>query len=73
MYRVYAQRRGDWKHLMDEKGRLFFLFSAVLAIAQTNLRKMLAFASMSHVGLVLLGIASFSIQGVQGIAVRLKK
>ncbi len=38
----------------------------MLAIAQTNLRRMLAYASISHVGLVLLGIASFTIQGFQG-------
>ncbi|MCU7938946.1 MAG: NADH-quinone oxidoreductase subunit M [gamma proteobacterium symbiont of Bathyaustriella thionipta] len=42
------------------------LYGAVLAITQTNLRKMLAFSSVSHVGLVILGIASFSTQGIQG-------
>ncbi|MCU7837364.1 MAG: NADH-quinone oxidoreductase subunit M [gamma proteobacterium symbiont of Taylorina sp.] len=42
------------------------LYGAVLAITQTNLRKMLAFSSVSHVGLVILGIASFSVQGIQG-------
>ncbi|MCN4143680.1 MAG: NADH-quinone oxidoreductase subunit M [Thiohalomonas sp.] len=42
------------------------LYGAVLAISQTNLRKMLAFSSVSHVGLVILGIASFSTRGIQG-------
>lgn len=42
------------------------LYGAVLAVSQTNLRKMLAFSSVSHVGLVILGIASFSTQGLQG-------
>ncbi|MCW8928967.1 MAG: NADH-quinone oxidoreductase subunit M [Gammaproteobacteria bacterium] len=42
------------------------LYGAILAISQTNLRKMLAFSSVSHVGLVILGIASFSTQGLQG-------
>lgn len=42
------------------------LYGAILAITQTNLRKMLAFSSLSHVGLVVLGIASFSTQGIQG-------
>ncbi len=42
------------------------LYGAILAISQTNLRKMLAFSSVSHVGLVILGIASFSTQGIQG-------
>ncbi len=42
------------------------LYGAVVALAQTNLRRMLAFSSISHVGLVLLGLASFNIQGIQG-------
>ncbi len=42
------------------------LYGAILAVSQTNLRKMLAFSSVSHVGLVILGIASFSTQGLQG-------
>jgi NADH-quinone oxidoreductase subunit M len=42
------------------------LFGAVAALAQTNLRRMLAYSSLSHVGLVVLGIASFNLQGVQG-------
>jgi len=42
------------------------LYGAILAVSQTNLRKMLAFSSLSHVGLVILGISSFSTQGLQG-------
>ncbi len=47
-------------------GVIGLLYGALAALAQTNLRRMLAFASLSHVGLVVLGIASFSIYGVQG-------
>jgi len=42
------------------------IYGALAALAQTNLRRMLAFASISHVGLIVLGIASFNIQGIQG-------
>jgi NADH-quinone oxidoreductase subunit M len=44
---------------------------AVVALAQTNLRHMLAYASLSHVGLVLLGIASFTPQGLEGAVLQL--
>jgi NADH-quinone oxidoreductase subunit M len=47
------------------------LYGAVTALAQTNLRRMLAYGSISHVGLVLLGIASFSLQGLQGAVFQL--
>lgn len=52
--------------LLAGLGIMGVLYGAVLAISQTNLRKMLAFSSVSHVGLVILGIASFSTQGLQG-------
>lgn len=52
--------------LLAGLGIMGVLYGAILAISQTNLRKMLAFSSVSHVGLVILGIASFSIQGIQG-------
>jgi NADH-quinone oxidoreductase subunit M len=47
-------------------GVIGLLYGAVVALAQTNLRAMLAYASLSHVGLVLLGIAAFNLQGIQG-------
>ena len=42
------------------------LYGAIMALAQTNLRRLLAFASVSHVGAVVLGFASFTEQGTQG-------
>ncbi|KRT56234.1 complex I subunit 4 family protein [endosymbiont of Ridgeia piscesae] len=56
----------EFHWLLAGLGVMGILYGAVLAIAQTNLRRMLAYASISHVGLVLLGIASFTIQGFQG-------
>lgn len=52
--------------LLAGLGTVGILYGAVTALVQTNLRRMLAYAGLSHVGLVLLGIASFSIQGIQG-------
>ncbi len=57
--------------LLAGLGVFGLLFGAVAALAQTNLRSMLAYASLSHVGLVLLGIASFNLQGVQGAVLQL--
>lgn len=52
-------------------GVIGLVYGAVAALAQTNLRAMLAYASVSHVGLVLLGIAAFTLQGVQGAVLQL--
>jgi NADH-quinone oxidoreductase subunit M len=57
--------------LLAALGVASILFGAAAALAQTNLRRMLGYASLSHVGLVVLGIASFNLQGVQGAVLQL--
>jgi len=52
--------------LLAGLGVIGILYGAIVALNQSNLRRMLAYSSISHVGLVVLGIASFNIQGIQG-------
>lgn len=59
-----AARDAHW--LLAGIGGLTLLYAAVSALAQSNLRRALAFAAISHVGLVLIGLAAFSPLGRQG-------
>ncbi|MDH5783978.1 MAG: NADH-quinone oxidoreductase subunit M [Chromatiales bacterium] len=59
-----AAQQFHW--LLAGLGVIALLYGALMALVQTNLRRMLAFSSMSHVGLVVLGLASFNIEGIQG-------
>jgi len=52
--------------LLAGLGVIGILYGAIVALNQSNLRRMLAYSSISHIGLVVLGIASFNIQGIQG-------
>ena len=56
---------GSLTALLVGLGTLTLLYGAVGILAQSNLRVGLAYASICHVGLVVLGLASFSAQGVQ--------
>lgn len=56
----------DMHWLLAGLGTLSILYGAVGMLAQTNLRLALAYASISHVGLAVLGLSSNSAQGVQG-------
>ena len=56
----------EFHWLLAGLGVVGILYGAVAAMAETNLRRMLAFSSMSHVGLVVLGLATFTVQGLQG-------
>ena len=60
------QAAQEFALLLATLGAIGILYGAVAAMAQTNLRRMLAFSSISHVGLVILGISTFTQQGIQG-------
>lgn len=57
---------GDWHWLLAGLGTVSLLYGAVGMLAQTNLRVCLAYASVCHVGLAVLGLASGTAQGAQG-------
>lgn len=52
-------------------GAVSLIYGALLALRQTNLRGVLACSSFSHVGLVVIGIASFNLTGLQGAVLQL--
>ena len=52
-------------------GIIGVIYGAVAALNQTNIRRMLAFSSLSHVGLIVIGIATLSQQGLQGAVFQL--
>ena len=64
-----AARDHGW--LVMALGGFGALYGALAALQQANFRKMLAFSSVSHVGLVIVGIATLNLQGVQGAVFQL--
>ncbi len=42
------------------------LYCALLALVQTDFKRLLAYSSISHLGIVMLGMFAFNIQGVEG-------
>ena len=42
------------------------LYCAVLALKQTDMKRLLGYSSISHLGVVMLGMFAFNIQGVEG-------
>src|SRR3989440_3804239 len=43
-----------------------FLYCAVLALVQTDLKRLLGYSSISHLGVVMLGMFAFNTQGIEG-------
>jgi len=47
-------------------GVVSILYGALVALAQRDLKRMIAYSSVSHMGFVLLGIASLTAEGISG-------
>lgn len=56
----------EYSWILGVLGAVTLIYCAFIALYQTNLRRLLAYASVSHVGLVIVGIASLNMQGIQG-------
>src|SRR6202161_1376116 len=55
----------DWSQMLVVLSVLSMTIGNIVAIAQSNLKRMLAYSTISHVGYVLLGILSGTAQGYQ--------
>ncbi|MCL1984407.1 MAG: NADH-quinone oxidoreductase subunit M [Methanomassiliicoccaceae archaeon] len=62
---VLPEGAKDWQNIMIVLAIVAILYGAYACIAQKDLKKMVAFSSISHMGMVLLGIATLSGEGIQ--------
>jgi NADH-quinone oxidoreductase subunit N len=60
-----AASQPDWSQMLVVLSVLSIAIGNVVALAQTNLKRMLAYSTISHVGYILLGILSGTAQGYQ--------
>lgn len=61
----------EYSWMLSILGAVTLIYGALIALQQTNLRALLAYASVSHVGLVVVGIASLNMHGIQGAVFQL--
>jgi NADH-quinone oxidoreductase subunit M len=55
-----------WLWLMAGLGLVGILYGAFIALVQSDLRRLLAYASICHLGFVMLGLFALNFQGLQG-------
>ncbi len=56
----------EFSWILTTLGAITLVYGALIALQQTNMRRLLAYASVSHVGMVMIAIASLNMQGIQG-------
>jgi NADH-quinone oxidoreductase subunit N len=60
-----AGSEADWSQMLVVLSVLSIAIGNIVAIAQANLKRMLAYSTISHIGYILLGILSGTAQGYQ--------
>lgn len=68
---LFPQQAVQWAYVLGVLGVINILYGAVLAFVQKEFKLVLAYSSISHMGIVLLGIAAFNITGLQGTVFQL--
>jgi NADH-quinone oxidoreductase subunit M len=62
----FSKEALDSAEILALLGALSIIYGAYNALAMKDLKKMVAYSSISHMGFVLLGIAAFNVEGWQG-------
>jgi NADH-quinone oxidoreductase subunit M len=57
--------------LLAALGTVNIIYGALCAMAQTDLKKLVAYSSISHMGYVMLGMAAFTPQGINGAVLQM--
>ena len=62
----FANFYKEWSQIIIFLSIASMFLGAIAAIAQTNIKRLLAYSSIGHIGYVLIGLASFNVAGVKG-------
>jgi NADH-quinone oxidoreductase subunit N len=62
---------GEWRQIVVFLSIASMVLGAVAAIAQHNIKRLMAYSSISHVGYALIGLAAGSANGIRGVLVYL--
>jgi NADH-quinone oxidoreductase subunit N len=65
-YSTFSVLRPDWKPLVWVLAVASLLVGSVLAVVQTDIKRMLAYSSISHAGYVLVGLQAATDRGIAG-------
>jgi NADH-quinone oxidoreductase subunit M len=58
-------------YFLGALGAFNIIYGALCAMAQTDLKKLVAYSSVSHMGYVMLGMATFTSQGINGAVLQM--
>ncbi len=63
---MLPQASQQFAPLMYAFGVIAVIYTSLVALAQTDMKKLIAYSSIAHMGVVVIGIFTFDVQGIQG-------
>lgn len=69
MYEPFGALVADWQQVIVVISILSMLLGAFAAIAQNNIKRLMAYSSIGHIGYALIGLATGTELGVQGVLI----
>ncbi len=70
-YQILPDITVDMIQVIAVLGVINIIYGALCAMAQTDFKKLIAYSSVSHMGFVLLGMASFTSEGLNGAVLQM--
>ncbi|CAN5494069.1 NADH-quinone oxidoreductase subunit M [soil metagenome] len=63
---LFPEAAGDWAWVLVTLGVIGITYGAIVAAVQRDLKRLVAYSSVAHLGFIVLGLFAFTTQGVQG-------
>jgi NADH-quinone oxidoreductase subunit M len=68
---IVPQGVADWKCLAIILSVIGIIYASLIAFNQKNAKRLVAYSSISHVGLIAVGLFALSLQGLQGVMIQM--
>ncbi|GAB4313468.1 MAG: NADH-quinone oxidoreductase subunit M [Phototrophicales bacterium] len=68
---MFPQASVEWAPIIAALGVIGIIYGAWVSFAQTDIKKLVAYSSVSHLGFVVLGIFSLTSAGIQGATLQM--
>jgi NADH-quinone oxidoreductase subunit N len=69
MIEPFGSLVGEWRQIIVFLAIASMVFGAVAAIAQENIKRLMAYSSIGHIGYALIGLATGTANGIRGVLV----
>ncbi len=68
---LFPQASFDYSGLMTTLAVIGIIYGALVAMVQTDIKKLIAYSSVTHMGFIVLGIFSMTREGLQGAVIQM--